>query len=132
MLESEKVNMKFGSYNVATGETQEGYMDGDLMKFNKPSFLKRILGKLFPAAALALPADWIKQLEAVEYIGTTELYSKMIWSSKKDYFTVAVYRLYSKSDNKTISLYANTSKGKMFFNKDAYDSNNILVAESEL
>ena len=118
-----KTDIKFGSYNKSTGESKQGYIENGEMKYKPYPWYNRLYYKLFPYN----PPE-IKHENTV-YIGTTELYSKMIWSNQKNYFDVAVYRTYNTITDKTIEIYADIpSRGRRYyFNVDAYDADKTLI-----
>lgn len=104
---------KFGTFNVTTGEVQNGYVDkSDQMKYKKQPWYKRIFQR---------------RPEATEYIGTTELYSQLIWSNTKNYFDVAVYRNYNPYTNETYSCYARCINRIIYFDVNAFERNELVL-----
>ena len=107
---------KFGTFNVTTGEVQTGYVDkSGQMKYRKPPWYKRIFQKR------------ARRPEATEYIGTTELYSQLIWSNTKNYFDVAVYRNYNPYTNETYSCYAIRRNRIIYFDVNAFERNELVL-----
>lgn len=117
--------IEFGSYNTLTGETSVGHIDkDDKMQFTPVPWLKRLIEKLKPKSE---PKGGV----VTEYIGTTQFYSKWIWSSNKEYFDVAIYRTYDKLTNKTIFVYSDVrNHGRIYYNKDAFDRDKLLICEN--
>lgn len=104
--------MSFGSVNVVTGELQKGYIKDSQMKFKKIPWYKRIFQK---------------KPEKVEYVGTTTVYSQLIWSDKKHYFDVSVYRKINPITNETYEIFCFIEGLKYKFNIDAYVYENKLI-----
>ena len=103
----------FGSINVETGEIQNGYIDKHgQMKYRKEPWYKRIFRK---------------RPEEIEYIGITQLYSQLIWSSKKNYFNAAVYRKFNPYTDQIYSIYANVDGRTIYFDVNAYVKNKVLI-----
>jgi hypothetical protein len=136
-------NLKFGTYNPSTGETMDGYIDKNGNMAYKPTpWYKKLFYKLFPVKPYrsagkytcdnipsnVTTSDYVKK----EYIGVTELYSQWIWSNKKKYFSVAVYRDYYKSTGETISLYSDTTRGRVYYNVKAFDVDKFLIMENDI
>lgn len=113
--------IEFGSYNVLTGESKQGYLDKDgKMQFRPIPWYKRI----FQRKNFKETSD----ISVTEYIGTTQFYSQWIWSNHKEIFTVAVYRTYNKLSGSTISVYSDIADhGRKYYNVDAFNKDKILI-----
>jgi hypothetical protein len=104
---------KFGTFNVETGEVQDGCVDkSGQMQYRKQPWYKRIFQK---------------RPEKTEYVGTTELYSQFIWSNSKNYFDVAVYRKFNPYTNETYSCYARCRNRTIYFDVNAFEKNEIVL-----
>lgn len=79
---------------------------------------------------------WYKRLFAkeplkVEFLGTTTLNSSYIFSRKKSYFDVAVYRQYNPETNQTKCIYSNVrGHGAIYYDVCAYEKMGQLVMSS--
>ena len=110
-----KNNISFGTINVKTGERTEGFIENGEMKYKKIPWWKRIF------------RESPKPPEQTEYIGTTQLYSKLIWSNNKNYFNAAVYKRFNPFTKEIYEIYSNTRWGKFNYNIDAFISAGQLI-----
>ena len=123
----------FGSYNVTTKKSMDGYIDKNgTMKYKKIPWYKKLYRKMFPSEETKAMAVLMKQADEAnyvygEYICVATLYSRFIWSDTKRPFDVAVYRDYIKSTGKTTKLYCDTHRGRKYFNCDAYDKDGLFI-----
>lgn len=103
----------FGSINVETGEFKSGYIDknGD-MKYKQLPWYKRF---------------FINRPEKIEYVCYTTMYTRLIWSNKKHYFDVAVYKKYNPYTNKIYQLYASHDDNIIYFDINAFNKTGDLI-----
>jgi len=101
---------QFGCINTETGEFQEGYMDGDQMKFKESPWW----------------AGWFSTRPTkTKYIGTTTLTHKWIFMKYGEEIEAAVYCDYNPYTFKVYKVYCKYGN----FNTDAYEENGRLVWE---
>ena len=121
--------IQFGSYNTVTKQSSEGYIENNEMKFKPYPWYKKMWFRIKETRNYNL-AECPPNSFATEYIGTTTLYSKMIWSNHKNYFETAVYRKYCIVSNDTLCIYSNIDgHRKVYFNVDAYKQENKLILD---
>ena len=108
----------FGTYNVTTGESLEGYMDKGEMKYRKYPWYKRIFFRKYKEP---------QPKTLTEYMGTT-IYraSNWIFRTHKE-IEVVVYREYIEGTNKTTRIYSNVDGRTFTFNIDAYNAGHGLI-----
>ena len=88
------------------------------MKFKKLSWFKRIFQDRSEDRS-----------EIIEYIGTTTIYSQLIWSKNKNYFEVAVYKTFNPKTNEIYKIWSMVDGEKVIFNKDAFIKDKKLILE---
>lgn len=106
MNKEKATEIQFGSYNVETGERQDGVFVNNKMEFRRKPWWRRI---------------FMRRISKTEYIGTTSCYEQLIWSSKRRYSLVAVYRKYCVFTNKTLRLYSVLDGMSVDFNIDHWN-----------
>lgn len=114
-MKKDKSYCSFGSFNVETGETQEGYVNklGE-MKYKKRPWYKRIFSPDKP------PRE-------ISYIGTTTMWHKYIWSNNKTYFQAPVYKKYNPYTGEIFRVYAKLEDRTYDFSVEAFVKEGIFV-----
>ncbi len=105
-------DIQFGTMNLETGETQEGYMKDGKMCYKPQSWLERLFSKP--------PCE-------TKYIGLITMSHSWIWSSKETKFKATVYKDFNPFTNKIYKLYAIAGEHRFDFNVDAYINTGQLV-----
>ena len=101
------MNSKFGSINVETGTSSEGYMEDGEMKFKKTPWYKRLFAK--------------KPVKEV-FMGTCK------WGNDKMEIELCIYKKFNPYTNETYEIYANHSQyGKFSFDINAFEQMGKLV-----
>jgi hypothetical protein len=73
-------HIQFGSINVETGETQDGYIENGQMKFKPMKWWQKL---------------FLKRPEEKEFIGTYGYKTKFPWSSEWTNHQVAMYKYFN-------------------------------------
>jgi len=100
-----KNKIMFGSFNVETGEIQDGYMKNGEMKFKPEPWYKR----------------WFrKRPEKTEYIGVIDMQKNYGWSDNWVDVRIALYKDFNPLTGEVYRVYAWDRDRRISFDVNAY------------